>query len=342
MVVGLPGRLFIQCPRNSALPTTFDGDGTVLQDVWNTTTGNAHSLIYIGAVPLPKSDPGQPFAERFARFVPSFVAGMTEKYARVDFALVTEPRGIKVEKVQVKLNAKPATAWRTSKYVTRPSAFANKTGAILTGEAAFLGDEASDTLIYLIVDSKSRRITLDKILEAVSIQKTRVVNSNGRWIHLNDIVNALDGRYPMRFASYASPSGFAPTLATVRLTDDLVYAEDRLDERGTVTGSCRIEHRNRGDTPSLEGEAELERSSRKLKDAGAARSIDLASPGSRALLFSYRTRVGDRPCAASSAVFAMDDKIWIFTWTTFGDEALEKADVLAFETLLRGLHVAIR
>ena len=342
LLVGVPGRLFIQCPRNGALPTSLDGDGIVLQDVWNATTGNAHSLIYVGVVPLPKSDPSQTFADRFARFVPSFVAGLPDKYSRVSFRLVTDTRGIKLEKAPIKVDGKPVAGWRTNRYVTSPAGLANKSEAILQGEAAFLGDEAADSLLYFVVDSKSRRITLDKLLESLSIQKIKGAAKKARLVTLNDVSNALDNRYPIRLAWFESPAGFAPTLATVRLTDDLVYAEDRLDEKGDVTATYRIEHRDRGATATLEGEADLERTTKSLKDASPARAVELGVPGAHAVVVTSKAKVGDKAAYATMAVLDVDDKVWMFTWTTFGDEALAKADAAAFETLLHGLQIAIR
>ena len=84
---------------------------------------------------------------------------MPEKYARVDFRLVTDTRGIKLEKAPIKVDGKPVVAWRTSKYVTRPTGLVNKAEAVLQGEAVLFGAESADSLVYLIVDSKSRSQT---------------------------------------------------------------------------------------------------------------------------------------------------------------------------------------
>ncbi len=339
--IGLPPRLFIQCPRTSTIPTSLDGDGLILQDVWNTTTGNAHSIVYLGTVPLPKSDPSQSFADRVARFVPSFIAGMREKYSRVDFMLVTDARGIKLEKLPLKVDGKPAVAWRTSTYVTRPTVNVNK-DAIFTGEAAFLGDPVSDALIYFVVDSKSRRVKLDQLLEEISIRKSATANPNGHLVQLNDISNALDNRYPIRLASFESPAGFVATQDTVRSSEVIVYSEQRLDEKGTVTAMYRIDHRDHGDTQTLAGELELERASRSIKASEPAKTIELATAGAQALVLSYKTKVGDRPAAAQTAVLALDDKIWIVTWTSFGDDAAVAADALAFEAMLRSMQLVVR
>lgn len=339
--VGVPPRLFQQCPRTSTIPTSLDGDGVILQDVWNTSSGNAHTVAYVGAVALPKSDPNQSFADRVARFVPSFVSGLREKYARVDFQLVTDAIGIKLEKAQLKVDGKPVAAWRTSKYVTQPASNANKS-ALFTGEAAFIGDAASDKLIYLVLDSKGRSMPLDRILDGLSIQKTFDARRKGHLVQLNDISNALDGRYPVRLAAFESPPGFAPTLATVRAGEETVYAEQRLDDKGVVTAAYRIDHRDHGDTMSLGGELELERASRGAKNSGTPTLVALATPGAQAFVLTYKTKVGDRPAVARSAVLQLDDKVWIITWTSFGDEISVDTDGVTFETMLKTIQLAIR
>lgn len=341
-VVGIPGRLFIQCPRNSALPVSLEGDGLVLQDIFSMQTGNAHSLAYVGSMPLPKSDPKQTFAERLARTAPSFVAGLRAKYARVDFRLVTDPAGIDLEKTTVKLDGKPVVAWRTSKYVTSPSGEANKPDAVLSGEALFLGDPVSDTLLYVIVDSKGRTLQLDRLLDGLAIRKTALANPKGRLVPLNDVAYGLDGRFPIRLAWFVSPPGFAQTIATVRYPDDRVYAEERLDAKGVVTGEYHIDHRDHGAATTLEGEVELERVSRHVEGTGSPRAVELAPGCGRAIVLSYPTKVGATTAYAQSAVFEVDDKIWTFTLTTYGDETLAKADAVALDALLRGLNLVVR
>ncbi len=48
------------------------------------------------------------------------------------------------------------------------------------------------------------------------------------------------------------------------------------------------------------------------------------------------------PGVAATAVLEFADKVWTISWTTFGDDALVKADQAAFETLLHGMQLAIR
>ena len=84
-----------------------------------------------------------------------------------------------------------------------------------------------------------------------------------------------------------------------------------------------------------------ERSTRAIESTEAPKAIDLATAGAQALTVTHRTNVGDRPATALTAVLALDDKIWIVTWTSFGDEAAVAADKLASEGLLRGVQLAI-
>ena len=342
-VLGIPGRLFLQCPRNSALPVSLEGDGLVLQDVFSMQTGNAHSLAYVGSVPLPKSEPREKFDERLARGARSFVAGLRTKYARVNFRLVTDPPGIDLDKTTLDVDGKPVAAWRTSKYVTSPADEANKPDALLSGEGVFLGDQPSESLIYVIVDSKGRTLALDRLLGALSIRKTALSNPKGRLVPLNDVSYGLDGRYPIRLAWFTSPPGFAPTIATVRFPDDRVYAEERLDAKGVVTGEYRIDHRDHGAATTLEGEVSLECVARHVDESAAVKSsVDLAPGCGRAIVFAYDRKVGTTNAWARSAVFEVDDKIWTFTITTYGDGRLAIADAAAFDALLRGLHLAVR
>jgi len=341
LVVAIPGRMFLQCPRNAPVPTTFWGDGIILQDVWNSTTGNTLTMVYVGTMPLPAADLSVPFAERFARMVPSFVTGLEEKYARVDFRLLTDPGNIKIEKTTVKVDGKPVPAFRTSRYQTAPSTV-NKKGAQLASEAVFFGAPSAEALLYVVIDSKGKAMPIEKLLDGLSIRKTSTVNPTGRLVALNDVSYGVDGRWPVRLGWYTSPAGFAPTQDTIRTTTELVYGEERLDASGKPNAAYKIEHRDGTPGKTHEQELEIERASHQIQDAGAPRSVDLAAGSGRALVLSYKTKVGDRAAFGQSAMIVLDDKVWTFTWTTLGDEALAKADAAAFDALLKGMSLAIR
>jgi hypothetical protein len=341
-VVGLPAHLWIQCPRNGPGPTTFDGDGLVLQDIIDMRSGNSHSLAYVGAVALPRPARGEAFEERFDRFAQFFVADLGKKYARVEFSLATAPGDVKLERTELTIDGKPTAAWRTSRYKTKPTGFANKPNEFLTGEAAFVGDEASNSFLYLVSDSKMGSLNLDQLLTGLSVRKSAAANPTGRRVQLLDIAAGADANYPVRLAFYESPPGFVPTFATIRTREELVYAEDRLDEKARVTASWRIAHRDHVAAKPLAAEAEKERAARGGKGASAPKAVDLGTTGAQALVFSYKTTVGDRAGTASTAVVEFDDKIWSMTWTTFGDEAAVKADQAALEALLHGMQLATR
>ncbi len=341
LVLAIPGRMFLQCPRNAPVPTTFWGDGIILQDVWNSTTGNTLTMAYVGTMPLPAADLSVPFAERFARMVPSFVMGLQEKYARVDFKLLTDPGTIKLEKTTVKVDGKPVPAFRTSRYLTAPSTV-NKRGAQLASEAVFFGAPSAEALVYVVIDSKGKAMPVDRLLDGISLRKTAAANPTGRLVALNDVSYGVDGRWPVRLGWYTSPAGFVPTQDTLRAVTELVYGEERLDAKGAVTAAYRIEHRDGTPGKTHEQELEIERASHMIQDAGAPRSVDLMPGSGRALVLSYRTKVGERAAFAQTAVIVVDDKVWTFTWTTFGDEEHAKADAAAFDALLHGMSLAIR
>jgi hypothetical protein len=217
----------------------------------------------------------------------------------------------------------------------------NKQNAPLMSEAVLLPDEASSALCYLIVDAKGT-LRLDQLLDGLSIRATADANPKGRVVPLNDISYGLDGRFPVRLGWYTSPPGFSPTLATSRVTDEVVYAEERLDAAGAVTGAQRIEHRNRAAVESLDDQVAMERSLRGLPADTQARSVDLAPGSGRALVLSWTPKGDPRPTVVRVAVFEVDDKIWSFAFTTFGDAALAKADDAAFDALLASMNLAVR
>ncbi len=339
-VVGLPAHLWIQGPRNTKeAATTFDGDGLVLQDIIDMGSGNSHSLAYVGAVELPKPGRGEAFEERFDRFVQFFVPDLARKYARVEFALGAPVDSIKVERTEIAVDGKPVASWRTSKHPTGPAGFVNKPGSVLTSEIAFVGDAASNSCLYLVSVSKMNSLTLDQLLGNLSIQKSTAANAAGRRVQLLDISAGQDENYPVRLAVYEAPAGFVPTLSTVRLRQELVYAEDRLDDKGRVTATWRIGHRDRDAKKPLAAEVEKE-----ILAAGGKnpRVVGLGTAGAQASVFTSKAKVGDRAGVANTAVIEFEDKIWSITWTTFGDDAMAKADQAAFDALLGGFTLATR
>jgi ABC-2 type transport system ATP-binding protein len=184
-------------------------------------------------------------------------------------------------------------------------------------------------------------LSLDQLLARLSIRKTPAAHGTGHRVQLLDLSPAADESYPVRFAVYDAPAGFAPTLATLRGREELVYAEDRLDDKGRITGTWRIAHRDRATSTPMAAEVEADRTRLGGKGASAAKAVGLGTSAAQAFLFTAKVKVGDRPGVAATAVLELADKVWTISWTTFGDDALVKADQAAFETLLHGMQLAI-
>ena len=342
LVVGVPAHFWIQCPRNSTAHTCLDGDGITLQYVDNLAAGKTHSLLYVGAVALPDARAAEPLADRAKRGAADFLFSLPSKYDRVDWALKTDRSKVKLSQTTVKVDGKPMPAWRTSKYASGPARnFEAHSTPIFTGELVLLHVPETESLAYIVVDTKGSGIVLDKALEALSVAKTNAVNPSGALVQLNDIAMGKPA-YPVRLAAFTSPSGFAPTQRSMRGKDELVYTEERLDEHGAATATYQIEQRDAGDDLSLEQEADITRALLGLSKTTAPESIDLATPGARALVFSYAATIGEKSRAARTAVIAMEDKLWHFTWYSFGSEVQAMADAAAFQVLLRGMQIAIR
>ena len=341
LVLGLPEHFWIQCPRNSTNPTCLAGDGVTVQYVDNLAHGKTHSLLYAGSVPLPDARGAESAADRAKRGAALFLAALPVQYARVDWALRTEIDRIRLGKTTVKVDGKPVPAWRTSKYGSIPAGNAEGIDPNFTGEFLLFNPAGTESLAYIVVDTKGSGISLDKALEAVSVQKTNAANRVGNLVQLNDIMIGKPA-YPVRLAAYTSPAGFVPTQRSVRAKDEFVYAEERLDEKGVATASYQIQERDAADEKTLEQEAEISRGVLGLSKSVAPVSIELATKGAFAVVFRYRSKVGDRDCPTATAVIAMEDKIWHFTWFSLAGEAQEKADAVALEALLRSMQVAIR
>ena len=65
-----------------------------------------------------------------------------------------------------------------------------------------------------------------------------------------EVLGALFGGLPLlgfglRLSEPTVPPWAVPTLTTLRLRQEFVYTEDRLDEKGSVTATWRITHRDR-------------------------------------------------------------------------------------------------
>ncbi len=342
LVVGLPEHLWIQGPCNTKATAGFAGDGLVLQDVVDMRTGNSHSIAYVGAVALPRPARGESFDVSLDRYVQDFVGDLGTAYARINLELPKSERDVRVERLETPVDGKPFKGWRTAPHATHPAGFGDHPGARLTAQAAFLGDEASNSCLCLVSTSKMGSLSLDQLLAQLAIRKTPAAHATGHRVQLLDLSAAADESYPVRFAAYDAPAGFSPTLPTLRLRQELVYAEDRLDDQGRVTGTWRIAHRDRATSKPMSAEVETDRVAVGGKSASAARTVELGTAGARAFLFTAKVKAGDRAGVAATAVLELADKVWTITWTTFGDDGLAKPDLAAFETLLHGMQLALR
>jgi len=342
LVVGLPVHLWIQGPCNTKTTAGFVGDGIVLQDIVDMRTGNSHSIAYLGAAGLPKSARGESFDARLDRFVQELVGNLGQAYARVNLELAASSGTVQVDRTEVPVDGKPVKGWRTARHATHPAGFGDHPGARLSAQVAFLGDEASNSCLCLVSTSKMGSLTLDQLLAKLSIQKTPAANGSGHRVQLLDLSAGPDESYPVRFATYDAPAGFAPTLATLRLRQELVYAEDRLDDKGRVTGTWRIGHRVRAASKPMAAEVETDRASVGGTNTSETQAVELGTAGARAFVFTSKVKGGDRGGVAATAVVELDDKVWSVTLTTFGDDAQAKADQAAFETLLHGMQLAVR
>ena len=338
LALALPDRFWIQCPRHSSVPTSLDGDGLVLQ--YMNARGGSHSLIYVGSVPLPRSVPGEKPEVRLDHAAAEFVGSLREKYARVDFHL--REYHVASARSTVVLGGKKVAAVATAKYVTPPAVAVSGPDSTLTGECVVFVPEGIDRLVYVAVNSKAGGTSLDRVTAAMTLEKTADLALRPRVVQLNDIANGRDDRYPVRLVSYDSPPGFAPTIEVVRMVDELVYAEDRRDAAGVVTGTLRFDQHDVGVTDGLGATTEEARKTVAWGKPSAAVDVALATEGVRAKVFRFVGQVAGRDYVARRAIAMLDDKALEITWSTFSDAALEERDAKAFDRMLSTMRLATR
>jgi hypothetical protein len=338
LVLALPERFWIQCPRNGSLPQSLDGDGTALQFL--NARGGSHSLVWVGSVPLVEARADEKPEARVERAAQDFATHLRAKYARVELGLRDDR--VTVERTTLTVGGKRTAAWRTSKHVTPPLTSVSGPDSRLTSECLLFRPEGTERLAYVAVASKSGGTSLDRVVSDVAVRKTADLAALPRLVKLVDIGTAADGRFPVRLLSYESPAGFASTLAAVRLPDELVYAEDRVAADGTVTGTLRFEHVDVASSATLAEATEDERRAVSWGLPSAAVEVPLATDGARARWFHFTGESGGRRYLARRAVLLLDDKAMKITWTTFGDAPLFERDRAALERMLATVRLATR
>ena len=341
LVLKLSERFWIQAPRHSVVtPTGLETDGIVLTFV--NARGGSHSMLYAGVVPLPEPVEVTKLEVRLENAARDFVTDLRAKLLQVDYTL-KEGR-VTVEPSTVALNGKKQLAWRTSKFMTTPT-LSKGPDANFGGEILFFGVGApgKEALAYVGLTSKSGGTTLDRGVLEYAVKPTSEVARTPRHVQLNDIFLSQDPNlWPVRWISYESPAGFAPTLAAVRLRIELIYAEDRVEADGVVSGTLRFDQDDADSTLTLARATEYVRKSTEWGKPGPAAEVPLATEGAKAAVFSYTGSVEGRAYSARMAVALLGDKVLRLSWATFGDAARFEQDGAAFDRMLRSMRLAIR
>jgi hypothetical protein len=338
LVLALHEGFWVQCPRYLTVPTSLAGFGLIVQFL--NARGGSPALLYVGSVPLAAATEGEAPAARLERAVRAFVADLNVKYGGVDFEILSGP--VTVAPATIKVSGKKTSVWRTARYETRPSVPYGGPESVLVGECILFQPEGTDVLAYVALDSKSGGSTLDRAIPGLAVVETTRVNPAGRFVQLNDITEGAEGRFPVRLLSYESPAGFVVAPSVRSLLQGTVYAEDRLDAKGAVTASHRIEQDPADDAKTPAEEAAMVGASYLGKDGTPLKQVALGTPGTFAWTFSYPSEVSGRACTVRAAVFRFDDQRVTFSWFTFGDAAQAEKDAAAFDRLLAGLEMAVR
>lgn len=339
--LSLPAHFWVQCPRNSAVPTSLAGDGVIAQFVPALVKAGTHGLLYLGAVELAGGKAAASSPEAVERAARDFVVGLRDAYARVEIGLVTDPARVTLEKATVRVDRRTVPAWRTSRYATRVTGPVSGPSPAFEAQALLFAPPGGDTLAYVVMDGKLSAPSLDRVLEGgLSLGRPAALLADPARAQLIDLsVGALEG-FPVRLAAFAVPAGFGPTRLLMRVREEFVWTADRRDDAGTTTGAIKVQHRDsmgRG----LEKEADSERATMRIDPAAPRRSVDLATPGARAVVFAYQETVGERRAAVRTAVLELEDKVWTISLWSY-DPAAAKADAAAFDALLASLQLAVR
>jgi hypothetical protein len=337
LVLALPPRFWVQCPRHLPVPTSLAGRGLIAQ--YLNERGGSVSMLYAGCVPLGSAVEGDKPTSRAERAASDFVVMLAEHYKRVDWVLTNAP--ITIAPVTIKVAGKKAAAWRTSRIVTHPGEYGGPE-SVFHGEGLLFQPEGTEVLVYVILDAKGGGTTLDKATAGLDVKPTRGLHPAGRRLQINDLFISAEGRFPVRLLAMALPPGFVPTLAIDDVQGEWVYVEERLPAEGPADAWLRISQR-----PVVDG-LTAEKVGRELHAlwSEAERSpgevIDLDTRGHKAWHFSHPSPRDGENARALCAVFRLDDQILTLTWACRGGAAQEAKDKPLFLAMLRSIEMAVR
>ena len=339
VVLGLPERFWVQCPRYLPVPTCLDGVGLIAQ--YLNMRGGTVSMLYVGVVPFADALPDEKPDARAQRTASEFAAWMVEKYAKVEWTITSGP--VTLAPVAWKLDGRKALAWRTKSYTSHPAAAYGGPRSVFTGECLLFQPPGLEKLVYVALDAKGGGTTLDKATEQVSVKPTRAVNLATRRVQLVDIAEALDtSRFPVRLLALDLPAGFVLTPAVAALKGSLVYVEERLNDQGRVDAVLRIDQHPADGAHTLQDEFVQQRSIWTEQERGPSEEVPLAVKSRTAWVFSHPSLKDGPGARAHDAVLRLDDQTLVLSWITFGDAAQAERDRAAFVALVRSIDMTTR
>lgn len=338
LVLALPERFWVQTPRINTVPTSLDGDGTIVQ--YLNQRGGTVSMLYAGAVPLSAGD--GPVETRASNTALDFAATLADKYARVDWSIFSGP--VAVAPVEMKVDGVKVAAWRSKRYRTRPAVAYGGPRSEFTGECLLLHAPGTEKLVYVALDFKGGGTTLDKATERLAFRKTREVNPKARRVQLVDLKEAANdpSRFPVRLFAFDMPAGFVVTPEVLKLTGEWVYVEERLDAAGRRDAVLRIHQRPADTTKPLTQDRDDEMAYYRPEERGPAAEVPLATKGATAWLFAHPSPRDGAGTRAMTAVLRLDDMTLLLTWTTFGDAAAFDRDRATLVAALQTFEQTVR
>jgi len=338
LVLGLPERFWVQTPRINTVPTSLEGDGTIVQ--YLNHRGGTVSMLYAGVVPLSAGE--GPLETRAANTALDFAATLADKYARVDWSIFSGP--VAVAPVALKIDGVKVAAWRSKRYSTRPAAAYGGPTSVFTGECLLLHPPGLEKLVYVALDFKGGGTTLDKATERLAFRKTREVNPKARRVQLIDLKESANdpSRFPVRLFAFDMPAGFVITPEVLKLTGEWVYVEERLDAVGRRDAVLRIQQRPADTTKPVTQDRDDEMAFYRAEERGPATEVPLATKGQVAWVFAHPSVRDSADVRAMTAVLRLDDMTLLLTWATFGDPTAVERDRAAFVALLQTLEQTVR